>query len=106
MRLEELGFIIIVGVLVVMYFVMIRPMQQEQKRHQQTIRDLHVGDEVITTSGFFARIKHIETPEEGPVRLTLDLGNGLQVQALTSAIAQRVAPEAEPVEQAEGAKGA
>jgi preprotein translocase subunit YajC len=105
MNTEEIGFIIIVAVLVVMYFVMIRPMQQEQKRHQHTIRDLRVGDEVITTAGFFARVKQIETPETGPVQLLLDLGNGIEVRAVTSAVAKRVTPAVEPAELPEQAKG-
>ena len=76
----------------------IRPARQEQKRVEGTIRDLRVGDEVITTAGFFARVKDIQTPEEGPVQLILELGNGLEVRALTSAIAQRVSPAPDPVE--------
>ena len=107
MNLEEIGFIIIVGVVVAFYLILIRPAQQEQKRHQQTIRDLQVGDEVVTTAGFFARIKEIHTPEEGPVELVLDLGNGLEVRALTTAVARVVSSAGSAVEQPEErAKGA
>jgi len=107
MNLEELGFIIILGVVVVFYLLIVRPAQQDQKRHQQTIRDLHVGDEVVTTAGFFGRVKEIDTPEEGPVQLVIDLGSGLQVRALTSSIAQKLTTQEQPAEHAEtGAKGA
>ena len=105
MRLEEISFLIVVVVMIAFYVIFIRPAQQEQKRHQQTIRDLQVGDEVVTTSGFFARIKEIHTPEEGPVQIVLDLGHGLEVRALTSAVAQRVSSEKERAEHAEKAKG-
>ena len=102
----EISFVIVVGVMVAFYLIFIRPASQEQKRVQDIIRDLHVGDEIITTAGFFARIKQIDTPEEGPVQLLLDLGNGVQVRALTSSILRRATESARPAEQAEQAKGA
>ncbi len=105
MNTAEISFVIILGVMAAFYLIFIRPARQEQIRVEETIRDLHVGDEIITTAGFFARVKEIRTPEEGPVHLTLDLGNGLEVRALTSAIARRVAAAASP-SQAGQAKGA
>ncbi len=90
----EISFLVIIGVLVAFYLMIIRPGQQEQKRQQQTIRDLKVGDEVITTAGFFARVKEIHTPEEGPVELRLELAPGVEIRALTSAIARRLSPAA------------
>ena len=98
MNLAELSFIIILVIMVAFYLITIRPGQQEQKRQQQTIRELQVGDQVLTTSGFYAQVKEIHTPEEGPVQLVLELGRGLEVRAVTSAIVSRVAA-------AEGAQG-
>jgi preprotein translocase subunit YajC len=98
MNTAEISFIVILGVMAAFYFIFIRPARQEQKRVEGTIRDLRVGDEVITTAGFFARVKDIQTPEAGPVQLILELGNGLEVRALTSAIAQRVSTAPDPVE--------
>ncbi len=106
MNTAEISFIIILGVMAAFYVIFIRPARQEQKRVEETIRDLQVGDEVMTTAGFFARVKEIHTPEEGPVQLVLDLGNGLEVRALTGAIARRVTTAEEPAERPEGAKGA
>ena len=98
MNTAEISFVVILGVMAAFYFIFIRPARQEQKRVEGTIRDLRVGDEVITTAGFFARVKDIQTPEEGPVQLILELGNGLEVRALTSSIAQRVSTAPDPVE--------
>jgi preprotein translocase subunit YajC len=50
-----------------------------------------VGDEVLTTSGFLGTVREIFIPDEGPVQIVIDFGNGLTVNALSSAIAQRVA---------------
>ena len=91
MNLAELSFIIILVIMVAFYLITIRPGQQEQKRQQQTIRELQVGDQVLTTAGFFAQVKEIHTPEGGPVQPVLELGRGLEVRSVTSAIASRVA---------------
>ena len=98
MNTAEISFIVILAVLGVFYFTIVRPGQQQQKKVQETIRDLQVGDEVITTSGFFARVKEIHTPEQGPVQIVLDLGNGFEVRALTTAVAERVARAGERAE--------
>ncbi len=37
----------------VMYFLMIRPQQKEQKRTQAMLNALEIGDAVVTTSGFY-----------------------------------------------------
>lgn len=45
-----LYIVVIVGF---MYLVMIRPQRKEQKRVQQMIREMEVGDSVLTSSGFY-----------------------------------------------------
>jgi preprotein translocase subunit YajC len=60
-----------------------------------------VGDEVITTAGFFAVVKEIRTPEEGDVQVVLDLGSGLEIRALTSSILKRVSTAREDASQHE-----
>jgi len=60
---------------------------------------------VITTAGFFATIKHIETPEQGPVELLLDFGNGVEIRSLTTSIMRKLTRAEEPVEAVEEAGG-
>ena len=74
------------------YFAFLRPVQQEQKKQRNLLQNLRVGDEVLTQSGFIARVKEVRVPEErGPTELVLDLG-GVPVRAVASAIVQRLAP--------------
>lgn len=106
MNIAELSFISILFIMIAFYFITIRPGLQEQKRHEQTIRELQVGDEVLTTSGFYARIIDIITPEQGPVLIVLDIGNGVEVRALATAITERITAAEQPAEQPEDrAKG-
>jgi preprotein translocase subunit YajC len=100
----EISFVVIVGVMVAFYFIFIRPAREEQKLQEGAIRDLRAGDDVITTAGFLARVKEINTPEEGPVELVLDFGNGIEMRALTTSVYRRVSGAPEPVETLEEAK--
>lgn len=91
MNAAEIGFLAIVGIVVAFYLIVLRPQQQEQSRQQKDVRDLQVGDEILTTSGFLGTVKEVHIPESGPVQLVIDFGNGVVLNALTTAVAQRVA---------------
>jgi preprotein translocase YajC subunit len=77
------------------YFLFYRPTVEAQRRARRVISDLEVGDEVVTSSGFFARVVGVSEPDDGPAVVTLDLGGGFQVRARGTAIAERL-PRAEP----------
>lgn len=87
------------------YFIFYRPTVAAQERQRRVVAGLRVGDEIVTTAGFIARVVDIREPDDGPVELLLDLGSGLVVRARTSAVADRLPrPEtsaaAEPAEPA------
>ncbi len=87
--------LIILGLFGAFYFILIRPVLQQQRQQRREMADLRVGDEVLTTGGILATIVDIETPEEGPVLLTLELGPGVRVRAIPQAVVQRVPEPAE-----------
>ncbi len=39
------------AIFAIFYFVLIRPQQQQRKKHEETIRSLKRGDEVVTAGG-------------------------------------------------------
>ena len=49
-------FVIIIGF---MYFFMIRPQKKEQKRQQELMDSMEIGDYVLTTSGFYGVVLDI-----------------------------------------------
>jgi preprotein translocase subunit YajC len=103
MNAAEIGAIAVVAIVIAFYLIVLRPQQQEQKRQQKDVQDLKVGDEVLTTSGFLGTVKEIYIPEDGPVQIVIDFGNGVVLSALASAIQQRVA--AGQTEYSKGAHG-
>ena len=50
----------VIAFLAVMYFLMIRPSQKEQKRLSAMKESMEVGDYVVTTSGFYGEIIMVE----------------------------------------------
>jgi len=50
------SLISLVFMFVLLYFVMIRPQQKEQKRKNAMLSELATGDTVLTTSGFYGTV--------------------------------------------------
>jgi preprotein translocase subunit YajC len=44
----------------IFYLLLIRPQRQQQKRHQQMVKDLRRGDEVATIGGIVGKIIHVK----------------------------------------------
>ena len=87
---------VFVAVLAAFYLMFLRPIQKDQEKHRQQIRDLRPGDEVLTTGGLLAMVEGVETPSDGPMVLHLRLAEGVVVRAHTSAIAERLRAVALP----------
>jgi len=51
-------YIVVFGA--IMYFLMIRPQKNEQKKHQSMMSTLAIGDYVLTTSGFYGTVIDIQ----------------------------------------------
>ena len=77
------------------YFLFYKPTVEAQRRARRVISDLQVGDEVVTNSGFFARVVGVAEPDDGPAVGMLDLGGGVPVRARVPAIAELL-PRPEP----------
>jgi preprotein translocase subunit YajC len=52
----------IVAIFAIFYFVMIRPQQKQRKDHEERLRNLKRGDEVVTTGGIIGKVLHIAAP--------------------------------------------
>jgi len=63
------GFMPIIIIIAIFYFLMIRPQQKKTKQHQEMLRNLRKGDAVVTNGGIYGRI--IEFQDDIAV---LDLG--------------------------------
>lgn len=79
-----LPFVIII---VIFWFLLIRPQQKKQRQVQEMQRQLEVGDTVMLTSGFIGTVTEITDDYLG-----VELGEGMTVRVIRAAIGQKVDP--------------
>ena len=80
----------IVAMIALMYFLMIRPQRNEQKRVTAMLNDLAVGDSVVTTSGFYGVV--LDVTEDDVI---VEFGNNknCRIPMRKTAIAEVEKPE-------------
>jgi preprotein translocase subunit YajC len=66
----------IVAIFVIFYFLLIRPQQKQQKEHEQMLKNLKVGDRILSTGGLYGTITgfkgdDLEVQFSQTVKLTL-----------------------------------
>jgi len=63
----------VVAIFAIFYFVMIRPQQKQRKDHEERLRSLKRGDEIVTAGGIVGKVVHIsDTPRDGKSGATMD----------------------------------
>lgn len=82
--------IILVAMLVLMYFLLIRPQRAQQRRAQDMLSALKPGDEVITIGGIYGDV--IEVEED---KVVLEIAEDVHIEVTRKAIANIVPPEVE-----------
>ncbi|PLY13141.1 MAG: preprotein translocase subunit YajC [Sedimenticola sp.] len=76
------GLILPVGLIIMLYFLMIRPQMKRQKEHKKMVDALAKGDEVQTEGGMMGRIIEI-----GDNLVTLEIAEGVQVKFRRASVA-------------------
>jgi len=51
--------IFLVAIFAIMYFLMIRPRQKQQKQHEEMMQELRSGDRVIIAGGIYGQIESL-----------------------------------------------
>lgn len=68
--------IFLVAIFAIMYFIMIRPRQKQQKEHDAMMKELRVGDKVIIAGGIYGQIDSLG---EDTVILKVESGATMKV---------------------------
>lgn len=76
-----LGLLPFVLIIVVFYFLLIRPQQKRTKQHREMVTNLKKGDEVVTNGGTLGRITDV-----GENFITLEVAEGIQVKVQNQAV--------------------
>jgi preprotein translocase subunit YajC len=76
-----LGLLFPIGLVVILYFFMIRPQVKRQKDHKKMVEALGKGDEVVTMGGLVGRIMEL-----GDEFATLEIADQVRVKVRRSAV--------------------
>lgn len=85
-----LGFLPLLLIVAIFYFLVFMPMQRQRKQQQQMLRDLQNGSTVITTGGLVGTIVSINPDDTLIIRVKPD---NLKLQVTRSAVAGLVTEE-------------
>jgi preprotein translocase subunit YajC len=94
---EFLPFIVII---VLFYFLLIRPQQKRAKQARELQLNLQPGDRVMLTAGLYGTVAEVE---ETTTNIKVEIADGVVIQVVRQAVAQKVteAP-AEEIEEETG----
>jgi preprotein translocase subunit YajC len=86
----------LIGMVLLFYFLIIRPQQQRAKRHQAMINGMKRGDVAVLNSGVIGKVVRVEDKEVG-----LEIATGVNVKVVKTMIAEvRVKGEPAPANDA------
>ncbi|MAT68853.1 MAG: preprotein translocase subunit YajC [Planctomycetaceae bacterium] len=84
---------LVIGVIFVLfYFIMLRPKQREQQKHQQMLGDLRENDRVVTIGGIHGVVTNVQRDAE-QVTIRIDESTGAKMRIGLSAISRVVTDE-------------
>ena len=76
-----MGFLPLIIIFVIFYFLLIRPQQKKSKAHKQMVEGLSKGDEVITGGGIVGRITDVKDDF-----VTVEVAEGVRVRTQRVAV--------------------
>ncbi len=79
---QLIGFLPIILMFVVLYFLMIRPQMKRAKEHKAMLEKLSKGDEVLTNGGIAGRVTDI-----GENFITVEIADNVQIRVQKGAVA-------------------
>ncbi|NOZ88252.1 MAG: preprotein translocase subunit YajC [Deltaproteobacteria bacterium] len=82
-------------IIVIFYFLLIRPQQKKAKEHQSMLSSVQKGDYVMTTGGLFGRVTGMTEQV-----VTVEISDRVRVKVAKSYIAGKAKPESGKIPEA------
>ena len=77
----------IIGMILIFWFLIIRPQMKRQKEHQQKIEAIKKGDQVVTAGGLVGKVHKVDD-----TYAEIDLAQGVRVKAVKNTIGDIIPP--------------
>jgi preprotein translocase subunit YajC len=85
-------FMPLILIIVIMYFLILRPQQQRVKRHQEMVKALRRGDSVVTNGGLVGKVTKVVDDDQ----IEVEIADGVRVRQMRSMVSE-VRVKSEPV---------
>jgi preprotein translocase subunit YajC len=76
-----------VAFIAIFYFILIRPQRQQAKKHEELLKGLKKGDEIVTSGGIVGEVIHVKenllTIKSGEAKLVVERERVAKVVAKT-----------------------
>ncbi|MCQ4144398.1 MULTISPECIES: preprotein translocase subunit YajC [Vogesella] len=83
--LDLMGFLPMIVIFVLFWFLLIRPQQKKMKEHQKMLAEINKGDEVATQGGIVGRVT-----KAGDQYLAIEIANGVEINVQRGAVAAKL----------------
>ena len=84
-------FLFLAAMLLLMWALIIRPQQRQQKQHREMLSQIQKGDQVVTSGGIHGRVTGVTDDV-----LTVEIADRVRVKLSKSAVTSRARPGGEP----------
>ena len=68
-------------IIVIFYFLLIRPQQKRIKQHKEMVDSVAVGDQVVTQGGILGKVKKV-----GDDEVSVEISDGVKVNVIKSTL--------------------
>jgi preprotein translocase subunit YajC len=69
-------------IIVMMYFLILRPQQKKMKEHQELVKNLRRGDTVVTSGGLVGKVTKVVDDEQ----IEVEIADGVRVRQVRSMV--------------------
>ena len=84
-----IGFLPMILIFGIMYFLILRPQMKRQKEHQKMLSEVAKGDRIVTSGGLHAIIVKVNQKEN---TLTIKPAENIKLEVDRSAVARKIVP--------------
>jgi preprotein translocase subunit YajC len=85
-------FMPLILIIVIMYFLVLRPQQQKVKRHQEMVKALRRGDTVVSNGGLVGKVTKVIDDDQ----VEVEIADGVRVRQMRAMVSD-VRAKGEPV---------
>lgn len=86
-----IGFIPIIGMVLIFWFLIIRPQMKQQKAHREKVSAVKRNDKIVTSSGIVGKVTKVDDEYA-----EVEIAQGVRVQVVKSMIGDVLQPGGKP----------